>query len=185
MLILLKLSGLISEIVFMSLIYVSYIKAGKLNLHQNTFSYFGANKKSEHIFNNGLTILCLIRLTFVSTIINVVFPNQILIKESLYGAILAGILASSVSLGKSKFFHIVFAYIMIGFSFIFLLLSGLILIISQFYLGLFNILISLILLISTVYFYFKHKINGYFEIFIFAIIFIWDWVMTLKLFGIV
>lgn len=182
----LRLTGIISEILFITLIFFCWKKEKSFDFKKNTFSHFGSVPKTKKLFNIGLFLIVLIRSIFASLIIiNLSLWNNLLIVLFCILAFFGAFVASIISIDKHQKVHGVSARISAVFSVIFILFVGLSLIKNDLYFGIFNLFVFALLSILTIYLFWVKKVSSVFQILFFILIIIWDNIMTLKLFNII
>ncbi len=184
--VILKLSGVLSEVLFVFLVVFCWMREKTFNFRKNTFSYFGSRPKTKKLFNSGLFFIILIRIIFVTKI----FIDLTLWKDSLlvlFGiiAFFGGLMAAVFSIDKNHRIHGFSARLSAVFSVFFILFVGLSIVKNDLNLGIFNLLVSIFLTILTFYLLKVKKVSSVFETIFLILIIIWDNVMTLKLFNII
>lgn len=183
---LLKLTGILSEILFIALVLVCRKKEKSFDFRENTFSYFGSKPRTKKLFNIGLFFIILIRIIFASRIfLDLYLWKNIFLVFSGIIAFFGALAASIFSTDRHSLVHRSSANISAVFSTIFIFFVGLSLINNDLYLAIFNLTIFVLLFFLTFYLFKAKKVSSIFQIMFFLLIIIWDNVMTLKLFNII
>ena len=181
-----KLTGIISEIIVFSIFLYCRLKVKKFNPKKETFSHFGSIKTTAKIFNAGLLLYLVFRTIFIFKVVDYFkLWNNLLVVYSYVIALISVFLAAIFTVREYRVIHFIVTRLGVITSIIFLISLSISLMGKNYNLGIFNFMIFLSLLIIGVGFVLRKRTNAIFQIYFFTPIIIWDWVMTMKLFNII
>ena len=180
------LAGIFSEIVILAVLFYCSLKVKEFDLKKETFSYLGSIKITSKIFNTGLLIYLILRSVFIFKVIDYFHLwNNLFIIFNYVIALISVFFVTVFTVREHKLIHFIASRLAVITSILFLITLSIGLMNKNYYLGIFNFIISSLLLIIGVVFVLRKKTNAVFQIYFFIPIIIWDWIMTLKLFNIV
>lgn len=181
-----KLTGILSEIVVFGILFYCFFKAKKFNSKKETFSHFGSIKTTAKIFKSGLLLYLIVRTIFVFKVIDYFqLWNNLFIISCYVIAMLSIFLAALFTVREYELIHFIVTRIAVITSIFFLITFSAVLMNKNYYLGIFSFIIFLSLFAVGVLFVLRKKTNAIFQIYFFIPILLWDWVITLKLFNII
>lgn len=170
--------GLLSDVFIFSVVLTVIKKNQFFNLNYHTFSVLGSKKTSKIWFNYGFLIYIQLRIIFIFYFLDYFqILKQPLIHELTLIAFISMALISIISLKNFPKVHNFLGVLAFISSVIFTALVGIFLYPVEKMLGFCSMLVSLILTFGTILLI---KKGGWFEVWIFFCILIWDIVVTIN-----